>query len=40
MNDVPSFHETDGLASNAEFAERMKRFRAELVISSGTEASC
>lgn len=36
MNDIPSFHETDGLASNVEFAERMKRFRAELVISSGT----
>lgn len=36
MNDVPSFHETDRLASDVEYAERMERFRAELVVSSGT----
>lgn len=37
MNDeIPSFHEIDRLASDVEYAERMKRFHAELVISSGT----
>lgn len=36
MNDVPSLHEIDRLASDVEYAERMERFRAELVISSGT----
>lgn len=35
MNDVPSFHETDRLTSDVEYAERMERFRAELVASSG-----
>lgn len=36
MNDVPSLHEIDRLASDVEYAERMERFPAELVISSGT----
>lgn len=36
MNDVRSLHEIDRLASDVEYAERMKRFRAELVVSSGT----
>lgn len=35
-DDVPSLHEIDGLASDVEFAQRMERFRAELVTSSGT----
>lgn len=35
-DDVPSFHEIDRLASDVEYAERMERFRAELVTSSGT----
>lgn len=36
MNDVPSLHEIDRLASDVKYAERMERFRAELVVSSGT----
>lgn len=35
-DDILSFHEIDRLASDAEYAERMERFRAELVTSSGT----
>lgn len=32
MNDVPSLHEIDRLTSDVEYAERMERFRAELVV--------
>lgn len=32
MNDVPSLHEIDRLTSDVEYAKRMERFRAELVI--------
>lgn len=35
-DDILSFHEIDRLASDVEYAERMKRFRAELVVSSCT----
>lgn len=40
MNDVPSLHEIVRLTSDVEYAERMERFRAELVISSGTCLWC
>lgn len=36
MNDVPSLHEIDRLTSDVEVAQRMERFRAELVTPSGT----
>lgn len=35
-DDIPSFHEIDRLTSDVEYAERMERFRAGLVTSSGT----